>query len=76
MAGEHRQRRCDAAGYFACIENGMAFGSLAGDAGVGTHGGSEDHVAIVCGRADHASAWTYVPPVPSPRCACRKTGDS
>jgi len=54
----------DAAGYFACIENGMAFGSLAGDAGVGTHGGSEDHVAIVCGRADHASAWTYVPPVP------------
>ena len=54
----------DAAGYFACIENGMAFGSLAGDAGVGTHGGSEDHVAIVCGKADHASAWTYVPPVP------------
>jgi len=54
----------DAAGYFACIENGMAFGSLAGDAGVGTHGGSEDHVALVCGKADHASAWTYVPPVP------------
>ena len=54
----------DAAGYFACIENGMPFGSLAGDAGVGTHGGSEDHVAIICGRADHASAWTYVPPVP------------
>ena len=66
----------DAAGYFACIENGMAFGSLAGDAGVGTHGGSEDHVAIVCGRADHASAWTYVPPVPAPMCACPKTGDS
>lgn len=54
----------DAAGYFACIENGMAFGSLAGDAGVGTHGGSEDHVALVCGKAGHASAWTYVPPVP------------
>ena len=54
----------DAAGYFACIENGMAFGSLAGDAGVGTHGGSEDHLAIVCGKADHAAAWTYVPPVP------------
>jgi galactokinase len=54
----------DAAGYFACIENGMAFGSLVGDAGVGTHGGSEDHVAIVCGKADHASAWTYVPPAP------------
>ena len=24
---------------------------LAGDAGVGTHGGSEDHVALICGRA-------------------------
>jgi galactokinase len=52
----------DAAGYYACIENGMAFGSLEGDAGVGTHGGSEDHIAIVCGKADHASAWTFVPP--------------
>ena len=53
----------DAAGYFACIENGMAFGPFAGDTGVGTHGGSEDHVAIVCGRSDHASMWSYLPPV-------------
>ena len=53
----------DAASYYACIENGMAFGSLEGDAGVGTHGGSEDHIAIVCGRADYAAAWTFVPPV-------------
>ena len=53
----------EAAGYYACIENGMAFGSLAGDAGVGTHGGSEDHIAIVCGKPDHAAAWRFVPPV-------------
>jgi galactokinase len=53
---------CDAAGYYACLENGMAFGTLAGDAGVGTHGGSEDHVAIVCGKPGHLSAWTFVPP--------------
>jgi galactokinase len=51
----------DAAGYFACVENGMSFGSLAGDAGVGTHGGSEDHLAIVCGVPGHLSAWTFVP---------------
>ena len=51
----------DTAGYFACIENGLSFGSLAGDAGVGTHGGSEDHVAIVCGKAGQARAWTFVP---------------
>jgi galactokinase len=53
----------EAAGYYACIENGMAFGSLDGDAGVGTHGGSEDHIAIVCGRQDLAAAWRFVPPV-------------
>jgi galactokinase len=52
------------AGYFACIENGMTFGPLAGDAGVGTHGGSEDHVAIVCGRADQLDAWRFVPITP------------
>ena len=51
----------DAAGYYACIENGMTFGALAGDAGVGTHGGSEDHVALVCGRAHAAGAWSFVP---------------
>jgi galactokinase len=81
----------DAAGYYACIENGMAFGSLEGDAGVGTHGGSEDHIAIVCGKADHAAAWTFVPPahvadvrvpedwrfvIASSGVAARKTGEA
>jgi galactokinase len=51
----------DAAGYYACIENGLSFGGLTGDAGVGTHGGSEDHVALTCGRAGHVSAWRFVP---------------
>ena len=51
----------DAAGYYACIENGLSFGGLSGDAGVGTHGGSEDHVALICGRAGHVSAWRFVP---------------
>ena len=51
----------DAAGYYACIENGLGFGSLTGDAGVGTHGGSEDHAALTCGRAGHLSAWRFVP---------------
>jgi galactokinase len=51
----------DAAGYYACIENGLSFASLTGDAGVGTHGGSEDHVAMTCGRAGHVSAWRFAP---------------
>jgi galactokinase len=51
----------DAAGYYACIENGLSFAALAGDAGVGTHGGSEDHVAMTCARAGHVSAWRFAP---------------
>ena len=51
----------DAAGYYACIENGSAFGTLEGDAGVGTHGGSEDHAAILTGTAGHLSAMSFVP---------------
>ena len=51
----------DAAGYYACIENGMSFSALTGDAGVGTHGGSEDHVALICGRAGQVSAWRFAP---------------
>jgi len=52
----------DAAAYYACIENGRRFGSLDGDAGVGTHGGSEDHAAIVEGRPGRVSAFAFVRP--------------
>jgi galactokinase len=51
----------DAASYYACIENGLSFGTLAGDSGVGTHGGSEDHAAIVTGKAGQLSAFSFVP---------------
>lgn len=51
----------DVAGYYACIENGLSFGTLTGDAGVGTHGGSEDHAAIVTGRPGHLAAFAFVP---------------
>jgi galactokinase len=52
----------DVAGYYACIENGRSFGTLHGDAGVGTQGGSEDHSAIVNGRAGQVLAFAFVPP--------------
>jgi galactokinase len=51
----------DEAGYYACIENGRTFAGLAGDVGVGTHGGSEDHAAMVCGRPGVISAYAFVP---------------
>jgi len=49
------------ASYLATIENGQTFGTLAGDKGVGTFGGSEDHTAILCCRAGLLSQYSYRP---------------
>ena len=57
----HIRGPLDVAGYYACIENGRSFGGLGGDAGVGTHGGSEDHSAIVNGRPRHVLGFAFVP---------------
>jgi galactokinase len=51
----------DRASYFGCIENGASFGPLAGDAGVGTHGGSEDHAAIVMSQSGELRQFSYSP---------------
>jgi galactokinase len=51
----------DLAGYYACIENGRSFGALRGDDGVGTHGGSEDHAAILNGLPDRVLGFAFVP---------------
>jgi len=51
----------DRASYFGCIENGASFGALAGNEGVGTHGGSEDHAAILTSRAGWLQQFSFVP---------------
>jgi galactokinase len=51
----------DLGGYLGAVENGLTFKSLAGTSGVGTHGGSEDHTAILNCRTDRVSAFAYVP---------------
>jgi len=51
----------DLAGYLGTIENGQSFGALAGDRGVGTFGGSEDHTAILCGREGELSLYSFCP---------------
>lgn len=51
----------DRAAYFGCIENGASFGPLSGDAGVGTHGGSEDHAAILLGHAGCLQQCSFSP---------------
>jgi galactokinase len=51
----------DLADYLGCVENGSAMGTLAGDSGVGTLGGSQDHTAILCSVARHLSRYRYSP---------------
>ncbi len=58
---KHIRSAEDLAGYLGCVENGYAFGALAGDAGVGTFGGSEDHTAILCCRTGHLSRYSFCP---------------
>ncbi len=62
--GEYRSNihnPADLAGYLGTIENGQTFGSLVGDRGVGTFGGSEDHTAILMGVAGHLSQYSFCP---------------
>jgi galactokinase len=40
--------RTKLAGYIGALENGLDFGSLAGERGVGTLGGAQDQTAILC----------------------------
>ncbi len=47
--------------YLACVENGQNYRGLAGDRGVGTFGGSEDHTAILCCRAGMLSQYSFCP---------------
>jgi galactokinase len=51
----------DLSGYLGAVENGLSFGPLAGDLGVGTFGGSEDHTAILCCRAGQLAQYAFCP---------------
>ncbi|HEV8125242.1 MAG TPA: hypothetical protein VGP80_13435, partial [Gemmatimonadales bacterium] len=47
--------------YASCIENGRDYGPLAGDAGVGTLGGSQDHAAILLSEPGRLVQFAYTP---------------
>lgn len=51
----------DLAGYLAAVESGRAWGPYAADGGVGTHGGSEDHTAILCSRPGFLGQYSFSP---------------
>ena len=47
--------------YLGTVENGQSFGALAGERGVGTFGGSEDHTAMLCGVPDALVQYSFCP---------------
>ncbi len=47
--------------YCGAMEMGGPWGPFAGDVGVGTRGGAQDHIAIVCGEADTVGEFKYLP---------------
>jgi galactokinase len=51
----------DRAGYLGCLENGQTYKSLAGDAGVGTFGGSQDHTAVLASESDYLKQYSFCP---------------
>ncbi len=66
LENTERYRQClrtreDVASYAAAIESGGSFGPFSPDAGVGTQGGSEDHVGILCSRAGFLRQYSFCP---------------
>jgi galactokinase len=47
--------------YCGAVEMGAPFGPFPGERGVGTRGGAQDHVAIVCNERDAVGAFRYLP---------------
>ncbi|NQV71929.1 hypothetical protein HQ496_02315, partial [bacterium] len=48
-------------GFAGALESGADFEEYAGDAGVGTKGGSQDHAAILCSEASQLGMYSYFP---------------
>lgn len=49
------------AGYLGALENGLTFGPLTGQTGVGTMGGAQDHTAILCSDANQLGQFAWSP---------------
>ncbi len=57
------------AGYLGAMENGKVFGPFGADRGVGTHGGSEDHTAILRCTPGALAQYRFLPVVPEAQAA-------
>lgn len=57
------------AGYLGAMENGKVFGPFGADRGVGTHGGSEDHTAILRCAPGALAQYRFLPVAPEAQVA-------
>jgi galactokinase len=59
----HIRTALELAEYCGAVEMGGPFGDgfSAGERGVGTRGGAQDHVAILCNEAEKVGAFSYLP---------------
>jgi len=58
--------------YCGAIERGGPWGPFQGEHGVGTRGGAQDHIAIVCNEAESVGAFKYLPAARAGRAAFPK----
>ena len=47
--------------YLGAVENGLTYRTLAGEHGVGTFGGSEDHTAMLCAEPGQLVQYSFCP---------------
>lgn len=59
--GENLKSARDLADYLGCVENGFSYRGLSGKRGVGTHGGSQDHTAILYSEQGKIGHYGYRP---------------
>lgn len=53
--------RSSLAGYVGALENGLDFGALTGEKGVGTMGGAQDQTAILCSERGRLELFSWAP---------------
>lgn len=53
--------RAALAGYVGALENGMDYGVLTGEKGVGTMGGAQDQTAILCSERGRLEVYSWAP---------------
>lgn len=53
--------RAALAGYVGALENGMNYGVLTGEKGVGTMGGAQDQTAILCSERQRLEVFSWAP---------------